>query len=59
MKEYLIKYTLNSGDKDSVILKTDNIDKTLEQYGRNRSIKSYDLIKVRRPRILLESQSIL
>ena len=42
MKEYLIKYTLNSGDKDSVILKTDNIDKTLEQYGRNRSIKSYD-----------------
>lgn len=51
MKEYLIKYTLNSGEKESVVLKTDDIDKSLEQYGRNRHIKSYDLIKVRRPRM--------
>ena len=51
MKEYLIKYTLDSGEKDSVVLKTDNIEKTLEQYGRNRSIKSFDLVKVRRPRM--------
>ena len=51
MKEYLIKYTLESGEKDSVVLKTDNIEKTLEQYGRNRSIKSFDLVKVSRPRM--------
>jgi len=51
MKEYLIKYTLESGEKDSVVLKTDNIEKTLEQYGRNGSIKSFDLVKVRRPRM--------
>ena len=44
MKEYLVKYTLNSGEKDSVVLKTDNIDRSLEQYSRNRNIKSYDLI---------------
>jgi len=51
MKSYLVKYTLNNGEKDSVVLKTDDIDRSIEQYTRNRSIKSIDLIKVRRPRI--------
>jgi|TARA_R100000935_G_C2841551_1_gene171361 hypothetical protein len=51
MKEYLIKFTLKSGDKDSLVLKTEDIDKTIEQIERNRDIKSFDLIKVRRPRM--------
>ena len=51
MKTYLVKYTLTDGTKESVELRTDDIEKSIEQYSRNRSIASIDLVKVRRPRI--------
>ena len=44
MKEYLINFTLNNGKKDSVKIKTDNIKYSLDQFGRNRDIKSFDSI---------------
>jgi|TARA_R110000744_G_scaffold12332_3_gene36709 hypothetical protein len=46
MKEYIVHFTLNNGTKDSVSIKTDNIEYSLEQYGRNRDIKSFDSISL-------------
>jgi len=46
MKEYIVQFTLTNGTKDSVSIKTDNIEFFLEQYGRNRDIKSYDSISL-------------
>jgi|TARA_R110002126_G_scaffold62920_1_gene161611 hypothetical protein len=47
MKEYIINFTLNNGTKDSVLIKTDNINYSLEQFGRNRSIKSFDSVSLK------------
>ena len=47
MKTYLVKYTLNNGTKDSVLIKTDNIEYSLEQYERNRDIRSFDSVSLK------------
>tara|TARA_R110000744_G_C19087891_1_gene532065 strand:+ start:55 stop:198 length:144 start_codon:yes stop_codon:yes gene_type:complete len=46
MNKYLIKYTLRSGEKGTVILNTNNIFDSLFQYERNRDIKNWDLIEL-------------
>lgn len=47
MKEYIIYFTLNDGTKDSVSIKTNDIEYSLEQYERNRDIKSFDSVSLK------------
>ena len=42
--EYQITYTNMDDTQDTVKISTDRIDWTLDQYARNRDIRSYDMI---------------
>tara|TARA_R110000787_G_scaffold3543_6_gene13861 strand:- start:5414 stop:5587 length:174 start_codon:yes stop_codon:yes gene_type:complete len=45
IKNYFIFYVLRDGKKESVTLRTEDIDKSLEQYKRNRDIKEITIIR--------------
>ena len=46
MKKYIIEYKNIDGTVGEVEISTDDINKTLEQYARNRSILEYTRVEV-------------
>jgi len=45
MKKYLVEFVYLDGSKEEVEFKTDNISFSVEQYRRNRMIKSFNILE--------------
>lgn len=44
MKKYLIEFTMLDGSKQEVELTTDNLERSLEQWCRNRQVVKHEII---------------
>ena len=45
MKKYLIEFTMINGTKEEVELTTDNLERSIEQWCRNRPVAHHEIIK--------------
>ena len=45
MKKYIVEFNLLDGTSEEIEFVTDKIDWSIEQWGRNRAVRSYQIIQ--------------